>query len=80
MSVHDTHLLIVGGSNKIGNEYTRTSDVYKLSHSWKVIGNIPSARESPAAVSIADNRILVIGGMNNKGNYTNTVWISSCEP
>ena len=28
--VHGTHLLIVGGDKKIGNEHKRTSDIYKL--------------------------------------------------
>ena len=67
----------------IGNKYTHTSDVYKLnkvSHSWEAIGHIPSARSSSAAVSTADNRVIVIGGWNDKGEYTNTVWIGSCEP
>jgi len=79
----DTQLLIVGGSKKIENECTHTSDVYKfnkVSHSWEASGHIPSAREAPAAVSTADNRIIVIGGKNDKGLRTNTVWIGSCEP
>jgi len=83
ISVKGTHLLIVGGVKVIENEYTRTSDVYKLnkvSHSWENIEHIPSARQAPAAVSTADNRIIVIGGCNDKGEYTNTVWIGSYEP
>jgi len=81
MSVQDTHLLIVGGGKMIGNEYKLTSDVYKLdkvNHRWEVIGHIPSIRSSSAAVSTADNRIIVIGGWNDKGYETNTVWIGSC--
>ena len=88
VSVYGTHLLIVGGHKEIGDKYTRTSDVYKLnkvSHSWEAIGHIPSAisssaRELSAAVSTADNRVIVIGGVNDKGEYTNTVWIGSCDP
>ena len=83
VSVYGTHLLIVGGVKKIGYEFTRTSDVYKLnkvSHSWEAIGHIPSAREGSAAVSTADNRVIVIGGLNDKGEVTNTVWIGSCDP
>ena len=83
VSVYGTHLLIVGGGKKIGHKYTHTSDVYKLnkvSHSWEAIGHIPSARDAPAAVSTADNRVIVIGGMNDKGEGTNTVWIGSCDP
>jgi len=81
VSVQGTNLLIVGGSKKIGNEIA--SDVYKLnkvSHSWEAIGHIPSARSSSAAVSTTDNRIIVIGGENDKGEDTNTEWIGSCEP
>ena len=83
VSVYGTHLLIVGGVKKIGDKYTCTSDVYKLnkvSHSWEAIGHIPSAISSSAAVSTADNRVIVIGGLNDKGEYTNTVWIGSCDP
>ena len=83
VSLYDKHLLIVGGGKKIGDKYTCTSDVYKLnkvSHSWEAIGNIPSARSWSAAVSTADNRIIVIGGYNYKVEYTNTVWIGSCDP
>ena len=82
VSVYGTHLLIVGGDKKIRDEYKRTSNVYKLnkvSHSWEAIGYIPSARDSLAAVSTADNRVIVIGGMNDKGERTNTVWIGSCD-
>ena len=77
------HLLIVGGVKEIGDKYTSTSDVYKLnkvSHSWEAIGHIPSASTSSAAVSTADNRVIVIGGGNDKGEFTNTVWIGSCDP
>ena len=83
VSVYGTHLLIVGGVKRIGYKYTRTSDVYKLnkvSHSWEAIGHIPSARSRLAAVSTADNRVIVIGGQNDKGEYTNTVCIGSCDP
>ena len=78
VSVNGTHLLIVGGYTA-----TFTSDIHKLnkvSHSWEAIGHIPSARSLSAAVSTADNRVIVIGGWNDKGEATNTVWIGSCEP
>ena len=83
VSVYGTHLLIVGGVKKIGDKFIRTSDVYKLnkvSHSWEAIGHIPSAKSSSAAGSTADNRVIVIGGLNDKREYTNTVWIGSCDP
>ena len=82
-SVNGTHLVIVGGMKEIGNEITCTSDIYKfnkITYSWEAIGHIPSARNVTAAVSTADNRVIVIGGMNDKRESTNTVWIGSCEP
>ena len=79
VSVNGTHLLIVGGYKD--GKYT--SDIHKfnkVSHNWEAIGHIPSARRRLAAVSTADNRVIVIGGLNDKLEATNTVWIGSCEP
>jgi len=83
VSVQGTHLLIVGGYKEIGNVFTYTDGVYKLnkvSHSWKTIGHIPLARSASAAVSTPDNRIIIIGGWNDKGECTNSIWIGSCKP
>ena len=80
VNVQGTDLLLVGGRDR---RYTTTSDVYKLNkakHSWEAIGHIPSGRDGSAAVSTVDNRIIVIGGWNDKNGITNTVWIGSCEP
>ena len=85
VGMQGTHLLIVGGHdhNKMGNNsYIHTSNIYKLkksSHNWKVIGCIPSARSLPSAASTGDNKIIVIGGRNDNGELTNTVWIGSFE-
>ena len=68
---------------KTGSDYVLTSDINmfnKVSHSWEAIGHIPSARSGPAVVSVADNKIVVVGGCDDNGQYTNTVWIGSCEP
>ena len=81
VSVNGTHLLIVGGYKSTGGEVT--SDIHKLnkvSHSWEAIGHIPSVRERSAVVSTTDNRVIVIGGGNDKHEAINTVWIGSCEP
>ena len=78
VSVNGRHLLIVGG-----HEGPCTSDIHKLnkvSHRWEAIGNIPSARSATAAVTTANNRVIVIGGKDDKYETTNTVWIGSCEP
>ena len=79
VSINGKQLLIVGGRK--GS--TCTSDVHKLdkfSHKWEAIGHIPSARCLSAAVSTADNMVIAIGGLNDKREKTNTVWIGSCEP
>ena len=81
LNINNTNLLIVGGYKIIENVFMHTSDIYKLnkfSHSWEAIGNIPSARNSSAAISTADNRMIIIGG-RNRGQFTNSVWIGSCE-
>ena len=83
VSVNVKRLLLIGGFKRIGDKNTCSSDVYKfinVSHSWEAIEQIPSARHLSAAVSTDDNRIVVIGGVNDKGEYTNTVWIGSYEP
>ena len=83
VSIQGKHLLTVGGEKKTeSSQYVHTSDIYKfnkISHSWEVIGKIPSARNRLAAVSVADNKIVVAGGWDDKGQFTNTVWIGSCE-
>ena len=74
-------LLIIGGRQ---NAYTCTPDIYmlnKVTHSGEAIGHIPSARDSAAVVSTADNKVVVIGGRSDTGELeaTNTVWVGSCE-
>ena len=83
VSINGTQLLIVGGSKMIGGKFTHTSDIHKFNkviQSWEAIGHIPSVRSSSAAVSAADNRVIVIGGYNDKRENTKTVWIGSCKP
>ena len=84
VSIYDTHLLIVGGYKKIGvrNEFKFTSDIYmlnKISSIWEAIAHIPSTRSASAAVSTADNKIIVIGGYGDKREIATTVWIGSYE-
>ena len=80
VSVNGTHVLIIGGYKSTGGNATVTSDIHKLnkvSHSWEAIGHIPFARSSSAAVNTAVNRVIVIGGVNDKREETNTVWIGT---
>ena len=69
-------LLTVGGIQEI-----RTSEVCIFNPStgqWKHLTNIPAAISAPAVVGVADN-ILVFGGVLNKEEYSNTVWIGVFE-
>ena len=73
----DTHLLMVGGYNRVEQKHIYTSNIHKFNYMWEVIGDIPSARSNSAAVCTADNRLIVIGGYDDKSEITNTVWIGS---
>jgi len=77
ISIQGRHLLILGGYM---NRNIYMLKKVMINYSWKVIERIPSPRRSPGAVCVEDNKIIVIGGMDDKGLYTNTVWIGSCEP
>ena len=62
-----------------GYQQNTTSEVYVFNSStdqWKHLTNIPAPRTAPAVVSVADN-IMVIGGLNNHCQYSNTVWIGT---
>ena len=63
--IQGRHLLTVGG----GNRGVATRDIHKfnkITDSWEVIGQILSARCGPAVVSVADNKIVVVGGYDDK--------------
>ena len=45
-----------------------------VSNSWEAKGYIPSASCAPATVNAGDNKI-VINGVNDKSQETDTVWI-----
>jgi len=79
--LYNKFLLTVGGRQP-HDKTSQTSEVYTLNPStgqWKHLTNIPAARSFPAVVGVAD-KIIVIGGMTNKGQeYSNTVWIGMFE-
>ena len=69
-------LLTVGGE-----QHSCTSEVNIFNPStsqWKHLTNIPAARSGPAVVGVADN-IIVIGGITDNDEYSNTVWIGVFE-
>ena len=67
-------LLTVGGKKQ-----SSTSKVCILNSStghWKELTNIPEARSFSVAVGISDH-VVVIGGITNNNEYSNSVWIGS---
>ena len=77
------HLLTIGGEKKTRAHYMYTRNIHLFnsdSHCWEVIGEIPSAKSGPSAASVTNNKIIVVGGYSDKGQYTNDVWIGTCEP
>jgi len=82
VSIQGRELLTVGGRKKTGDHsYVYTSDIHvlnKTNNSWKMIEQIPSPRVAPAVVN-TDDTIVVIGGVDEGGQFSNSVWIGSCE-
>ena len=64
-----------------------TSNIYalnKVTGAWKVISQLPHAKGAPSAVTVSDNKIVVIGGTKmtdnkSRGTLTKTVWIGTIE-
>ncbi|XP_065913992.1 uncharacterized protein [Dysidea avara] len=82
VSIQGKKLLVIGGRKKIGDRNEHTSDIYvlnKANHSWEAVEQIPSPRDAPVVVSMADT-FIVIGGVDEDGQFTNTLWIGSCKP
>ena len=82
ISFEDRCLLLLGGWKERGDYTLYSAEVHmfsKVSQRWKVIGEMLSPRCGPATLGIPDHKIVVIGGVDLMGSYTNTVWIGSCE-
>ena len=78
--LYNKFLLAVGGRQP-SDITSQTHEVYALNPStgqWQHLTNIPAARSFPAVMSVADNMIL-IGGLTNNCEYSNTVWIGVFE-
>ena len=70
------NFLTVGGEQQ---SCTSEVNIFNLSTGqWKHLTNIPAARSAPAVVGVADN-IIVIGGITNDYEYSNTVWVGVFE-
>lgn len=69
VSLQNRHLVTVGGCIKGGIGKNEIYILNMITQKWKLIGQIPSAREAPSLVSIDDSKkIIVIGGFNKLYN------------
>jgi len=76
--LYNKFLLTFGGRKAHG----RVNEVCYLNTStgsWMQTQNIPETRSLVAAVSIADNKIIVLGGTDNQGDYPIKVWVGVFE-
>ena len=72
-------LLAMGGS---GDETFASPAVYvflSLTNSWVRVttGDLPEPRYACTTVQLSSNRLLVVGGFDDQGNYTKTVFLGS---
>ena len=68
----------MGGGKKDEANVKVTSSIHAyhpVDRTWIEVANMPAARLQSSAVSVADNRIVVIGGRSSTRGYINTVWI-----
>ena len=74
---------MMGGAKIEDSNVSGTSDIHmfnKISDKWDVIGQMPFERRAPAVVGLPSNKIVVIGGLNNKDQVTDGVWVGLCQP
>ena len=75
--LYNKFLLTVGG-RKLSDGFSQTTEVCAFDEStgiWRHIVNIPSARSFPAVVGVADNKIIVLGGLTQQRQYSKNVYI-----
>ena len=73
-------LLTIGGRD--GNTKSPVVHIYvPATNSWKrvVSGNLPEPRYDCSAIDLSANRLLVIGGRDENGKITNTVFLGSLK-
>jgi len=82
--VFGTHILLFGGVKSTTKGYVCSNSIYMLnmtSHSWEQVGYTPLGTDAPSVINIADDKVVVIGGVIYDGKaeiYTDTVWIGLC--
>jgi len=76
------HLLTVGGL-KPECDFLFSNHIYifnNISHSWQIIGQTPLEINETAAFSVANSKIVVVGGQSYHERASNVVWIGTCKP
>jgi len=79
--LYNKFLLTVGG-RQISDRTSKTSEVCAFDPSsglWKKLTNIPSARSCSAVVSVANNKMIILGGASVKSEYFCDTWIGVFE-
>ena len=84
--LYNKYLVAIGGRNH-SNLSKKTSQLCALDMSggvWKPIANLPQARSRLAAVGVADNKIICIGGALSRtesqgAEYSSVVWIGTID-
>ncbi|XP_065904287.1 kelch-like protein 15 isoform X2 [Dysidea avara] len=76
-------LLVVGGRHST-DPTTQSGEVHALNpsnDSWELITNLPEAISGPAAVGVANNQLIVLGGTVGfkQRLYSSNVWIGTFE-
>ena len=84
-AVFGTHILLFGGVKSTKKGYVCSNDAYMLNmanHSWEQVGYTPLGTDAPSVVNIADDKVVIIGGVIYDGMtseiYSSTVWIGLC--
>ena len=84
--LYNKYLVAIGGRNQ-SNVSKKTCQLCAFDMSsgvWKSIANLPQARSRLAAVGVADNKIICIGGAlsrmdNQDAEYSSVVWIGTVD-
>jgi len=79
--LYNKFLLTVGGRQP-SDRNTQTSEVCAFNPStgsWQQIATIPAARSFSAAVGMADNKIILLGGGTRQGKYSSDTWVGTFE-
>ena len=74
------HVLAIGGRRDLNATTTATAICCydNSTNLWNVIGHLPTPRYSVLTAVLPNNEVIVVGGRNNKGKWTNDIYIGSC--